>query len=330
MQKIVIALTILFTLSLLNQNTTAASSTLTITLTTSKQTYNLGETVQIYGNLTLNNAMVTNGLVAIQINSPNSQYYVLRTVETGTLTNQNWTAEIVSVYTCDQYGNPKTSFQRGTTAYAKITWKNNLQTPIYIIVALYIEFPDNVPFRAFAPFSGPINPGESFVIVSIPIPSTAPLGTCLLYTSLYDNWPEDSGTPYCPEKASSFTITSSGSLSLFKQPQYNTLSTNNINLVFNLPKTNGQMGNYTIYATSLYNGEKASKSTTFNVILIGDINHDGIVDIRDISIVGRAYGSYPGHTRWNPAADLNKDNLVDIRDISMVGRDFGKSGTYYT
>jgi len=331
MQKLVMVLTILFTLSLVNSNITTASSTLTITLSTSKQTYNLGETVQIYGNLTLNGVIVTDGLVAIQINSPNLQCYILRTIETGTLTNQNWTAEILSVYTCDQYENPKTSFQRGTTAYAKITWKNNLQTPIYILVALYIEFPSNIPFQALAPVAGTINPGESSITVSIPIPSNAPLGTCMLYANLYDNWPKDSGTPYCPEKTTSFTITSTGSESLSeKPPQYNTLSINNFNLTFNLPKISGQMGNYTIFATSYYNGEKTSKTTSFNVTLIGDINHDGLVDIRDISIVGRAYGSTPEHERWNPTADLNKDNIVDIRDISTVGRDYGKSGTYYT
>jgi len=57
----------------------------------------------------------------------------------------------------------------------------------------------------------------------------------------------------------------------------------------------------------------------------GDINQDGIVDIRDISIVGRAYGSYPGHPKWNPDADLNGDGIVDIRDIAIVARNFAQT-----
>ena len=52
-------------------------------------------------------------------------------------------------------------------------------------------------------------------------------------------------------------------------------------------------------------------------------NLDFVVDIRDISRAGRAFGSSPGHLRWDPAADINKDFLVDIRDISSIGRKFG-------
>jgi len=90
-----------------------------------------------------------------------------------------------------------------------------------------------------------------------------------------------------------------------------------------------QEANYTVTLT-VTDIQSLTDSIAYIVIvstapaLIGDINGDGIVDIRDISIVGRAYGAYPGHTRWDPRADLNGDSLVDIRDISIVGRNFGK------
>jgi hypothetical protein len=61
------------------------------------------------------------------------------------------------------------------------------------------------------------------------------------------------------------------------------------------------------------------------VVMVGDLNNDGVIDIRDISIAGRAYGSYPGHSRWNPNADINNDNIIDIRDISTIGRNYGKT-----
>jgi len=57
----------------------------------------------------------------------------------------------------------------------------------------------------------------------------------------------------------------------------------------------------------------------------GDLNHDGKVNIRDISIVARAFGSYPGHLRWNPSADINNDNKVNIRDLAIIARNFGKT-----
>ncbi|MEM2386107.1 MAG: dockerin type I domain-containing protein [Candidatus Bathyarchaeia archaeon] len=56
----------------------------------------------------------------------------------------------------------------------------------------------------------------------------------------------------------------------------------------------------------------------------GDVNGDGRVDMKDIGIVSRAFGSYPGHPRWNPVADLNGDGKVDMRDISIVSRAFGQ------
>jgi hypothetical protein len=54
-----------------------------------------------------------------------------------------------------------------------------------------------------------------------------------------------------------------------------------------------------------------------------DINNDGKVDIKDIAIVARAFGSYPGHPRWNPDADLYQDLQIDIRDIAIVASCFG-------
>lgn len=50
---------------------------------------------------------------------------------------------------------------------------------------------------------------------------------------------------------------------------------------------------------------------------------DFVVDIKDISRAGRAFGSSPKHLRWDPVADVNDDFLVDIRDISAIGRKFG-------
>lgn len=64
---------------------------------------------------------------------------------------------------------------------------------------------------------------------------------------------------------------------------------------------------------------------TIKIKIMGDINGDGVVDIRDLSIIGRAFGAYPSHPRWDPEADLNLDNVIDIRDISKASRNFGKT-----
>jgi len=63
---------------------------------------------------------------------------------------------------------------------------------------------------------------------------------------------------------------------------------------------------------------------TIKIKIMGDANGDGVVDVRDLSIIGRAFGAHPGHPRWDPEADLNLDNVIDIRDISKASRNFGK------
>jgi len=55
-----------------------------------------------------------------------------------------------------------------------------------------------------------------------------------------------------------------------------------------------------------------------------DLNFDGYVDMSDISKAAKAFGSYPGHYRWDPMADLNADNKVDIKDIAPIAKNFGK------
>jgi len=60
-------------------------------------------------------------------------------------------------------------------------------------------------------------------------------------------------------------------------------------------------------------------------MLYGDVNNDGVVNIEDIVIVAKAYGSYPGHPRWNETADVDKNGIVNIIDAVRVAKEFGKT-----
>jgi len=64
---------------------------------------------------------------------------------------------------------------------------------------------------------------------------------------------------------------------------------------------------------------------TFNVEPWYDLDGDGKVDIKDIAIASKAFGSYPDHPRWNPIADINQDNQIDIRDLACIAANFGKA-----
>jgi len=58
--------------------------------------------------------------------------------------------------------------------------------------------------------------------------------------------------------------------------------------------------------------------------ILGDVNHDGTVNIIDVAIVAWSFNSYPGHSRWNLHADLNGDSSINILDIAMVASNFEK------
>jgi hypothetical protein len=59
--------------------------------------------------------------------------------------------------------------------------------------------------------------------------------------------------------------------------------------------------------------------------LLGDVNKDGVVNIRDVVLVILIYRSTPSDPDWNPSADLNNDGIIDTRDITMVLQNFGVS-----
>jgi hypothetical protein len=57
----------------------------------------------------------------------------------------------------------------------------------------------------------------------------------------------------------------------------------------------------------------------------GDVNADGKVDVKDITIVAIAFGSSLGQSNWNSAADLNGDNRANVKDLALVCMNFGNN-----
>ena len=55
-----------------------------------------------------------------------------------------------------------------------------------------------------------------------------------------------------------------------------------------------------------------------------DVNDDGIVDILDIRVCARAFGSKLGDINWNPTVDLNSDGLIDIFDLRKIAKHYGE------
>lgn len=65
------------------------------------------------------------------------------------------------------------------------------------------------------------------------------------------------------------------------------------------------------------------------VVMVGDINADGQVDVKDVYAVAKAYGTSiigpnpPGYT-YNPNCDVNDDGKIDIKDLYVVCKNYGK------
>jgi len=83
--------------------------------------------------------------------------------------------------------------------------------------------------------------------------------------------------------------------------------------------------NYTIefYSRDLV-GNTETVQIAFVTLVGPDIDDSGLIDFHDLSIVIASYNSFLGKPRWNVLGDLNFDQRVDLRDIVAVLRNFGR------
>jgi PKD repeat protein len=63
---------------------------------------------------------------------------------------------------------------------------------------------------------------------------------------------------------------------------------------------------------------------------IYDLDRNYVIDMRDVAIAARAFGTSPGDPLWNPDADITgpgdvPDGKVDMRDIALVATHFGET-----
>jgi len=322
----VILLTVL-TLTTLNTLNTQAAPALTLTVQTDKIKYNLGDPLTFNGTLTRDGVPVSDALVAIQIVDPADEPLVFRTLNTGIEPQLSWQVQILSVVPSDEIGNPKTSFKRGTNANFKVTVNNNAGESKNVVLVLncYYILSHEMPFKATVYYEGSIPSGPLSFISPIYIPEYAPICTAKVYANAYTQLPENVGYAYCPEKSATFSITSSTTSSQTLGYEASQTLEGTFNVTITLPNQNIRVGNYTtLYASTMYSGLQAFAYASFEVILLGDINGDKIVDIFDAVLLSKASGSRPGSPNWDPRCDLNNDTIVDIFDAVLLAANAGK------
>jgi outer membrane protein assembly factor BamB len=223
------------------------AQTYDIQLKTDKTAYNYGDTVNITGNVTRDGTPVDDAVVAVEIDSPYGNPYVIRTVQTGEDTSRYWRINITELYTCDSGGNPKTLFNKGQWVYVAMKIRNNMGGgQLHVKVPLCIQYSDGTPLTAFYTIEGEIDWGQELPITSpVYIPDNAVSGQATIFAGVFSDSPKVwNGSAYCKEKTASFYIGST-TPPANPQPQY-------FNMTFAIPQKDPIVGEYTIYASSKY------------------------------------------------------------------------------
>ncbi len=83
------------------------------------------------------------------------------------------------------------------------------------------------------------------------------------------------------------------------------------------------------YQTSWVNTVIGDPLMTWQLLIYGDVNTDGHVDISDLSIMGAHWSQHPaaGGFGWG-VGDLNSDGVVDISDLSLLGAHWGETAPW--
>lgn len=102
-----------------------------------------------------------------------------------------------------------------------------------------------------------------------------------------------------------------------------------INLIFQWNTTGISLGKHkiTAIASEVFEEVETSDNTLtcfVRVSIKGDVSADGLVNIIDLSMIARAFNTYPGHPKWNSNVDINEDKVINIIDINLVATEYGK------
>lgn len=165
-----------------------------------------------------------------------------------------WRIEIIDTFIADYYGRPVSQAKRGSLYFIWVRFKNNQSNYIKANITYTVYDSEGNPLYSDRVAQNVPPGGPQEFVSAFTVPTDAALGTAKIYANAYSNLPQDKGYPHCPEKSSTFEITSSTA----SQKTSSTSTTNTIqqnengyHTTFHL-KTGIQTGTYTAHATAFY------------------------------------------------------------------------------
>jgi hypothetical protein len=310
-------------------------STLGITLKTDQPIYRLARTppsaISMGGNLTLNGAPVSGGLVAVTVFQGKIGHYVrpilFRTLTTGAVPPQTWSLNLSvsvlglrgieyvprTVFTC-----PSNQTDLGPAFNVTFATNSPLQR-LYLTLTVFDSAKVPIITMNVTEISTPIPAGYYYSVILPPtgLKNWMTLGNATVFVSAFDNMPPFMYFPLRPEASARFTIVGQGA-SPSPTPF---LVHGNYNLTFKINyyqavPVYSPWGNYTIQVSSVYQGNQAVNSCTFWARLPGDINGDGVINLLDLN-----YISFNWQKTVPPApacADLNGDKIINLLDLNYI------------
>jgi hypothetical protein len=315
-----------------------ANSVLTLTAIPSSQNYNKYSTVCLNGTVDYydfySHSPASDALVGIEVDDSNGAPVLTRTIQPGSSLAQPWntTAYIDQAYLSDQSGHLLTSVPLPTAnndvvANYTVDIHNNGGTAIQSpAVAVLTVFDSNGIPVAMDTASLSIGPyGDDSYTRNFNINSNAHYGAAYAFVDVFSNWPSKGGIALGPEATFNFTITG-GSPFVGTAPTTYAFG-GFYNFTFTLAH-DAPTGLYNVYMTAIYHGGQnadgssmpniyGGASTNFVVALVGDLNGDGVVNFRDITIFVSDYIAYYQYGTYTAAIDFNHDGVINFRDLTL-------------
>lgn len=288
------------------------------------------ELVEVYGNISFQGEPAEDAVAAIQVQYPNKTTMLLRTVSTSLNPSWDWQLEIVSVIPCDQLGEPKNDFSRGSVAYCNVTVKSNRFTSRHALIVITAFDPDSTPLDIVWLECTIAGDGVAGMVAPIgPIPHWSSTGTSKMFASVLTDWPINGGYPYCPGKSADFNVYVYGESTYSSPSVYpqSAIEVSNYSMTFRLPP-HVPIDTYDVRISAFYKNFDSWGNTTFTTISheLGDFDYDRDIDLFDAVSILAVYGVKSGGQGWDPRLDLLPNGHIELYDAVVV---LCKYGTKY-